>query len=162
MDMVTALAVRVAHVISSMCRLILTRGPDRNDLHAGQHLQDARFGHLSAVELDMDDARRTGLGFQHTLERPELLADGARTTLVANALHFPQGMTVAFADRRAGTLDHLADAGEWHDVRVMVDAQLRRRAVRSRAQVHLHNAIAAFQIVDQPPDAGVGLVRHLR
>ena len=142
--------------------LLVIHGLDRNDLHPGQDRQDAILRNLAAVVLDMDHACRAGVGFQHARKRPEPFRDGARTALVADPIHLPQRMAIALADRRARAFDHLADAGERHDVRVVVDTQLRRLALRARADVHLPDAVATVQIVDQPPDAGIGLVRYLR
>lgn len=139
------------------------RGPGllRGHAQAGQGVQQGRLAGQPAVEVDMHQARRAGLGLQHAGQALQMAGHGFRAPRVAYPFHLPQHMREAFGDAGAGGLGQLADAGQRQGLRIEVDAQLRRCVSCGFADMDLVYALAALQVLQEPLHDGVVRVGNL-
>ncbi|XXQ52596.1 hypothetical protein ACA040_001244 [Xenophilus aerolatus] len=149
----------MARVVSRACLDHASHdGHSKPRQRAGQRL----LGETFPVELHMYHPRGTRRRFEHPRQRAQTVDDGLRAPLVTDAFDLPLDMAETLGDLRAGRLRDLADPRQRQHVRVVVDAQLGGRGALAGAEMHLVDAGAPLQLVDQSPNAGVRSVRNAR
>ena len=122
----------------------------------------ARFVDKPAIEFDPDGAGSHDLGLQDALCAPKTLGHGARMARMPGGVRLNQHVAEAVGEFGTDSACHLANARKGQGIRIVMNAQDRRRIGRGFHDVCLLDTGFRFQAFDEPVNARVTGVGHLR
>ena len=148
----------IAMLVGGLCRASRSDGSRfLCDAHIRECLSDRFDGGFRALELGAQRPRGADFGLDHARHFAKLESDRPRAPGVAGAFEVvPEEMLILAGELGAGAARELPHAFERENIRTVMDAELRRRAVAGADHMHLVDAVASFEFAHQARDAAVG------